>query len=488
MDRLVSAMIQRDLGSLAPPLPSSAWRSKKPSPSRPMSRRCTPRRQSRAKRQTPSMIDGLTVVDTARTTRLDNFTVVMKPGEIVGVAGVEGNGQSELGLALAGHDADQRRPLLRRRHRTHPREPEGDHRGGRRHRAGGSPSRRLHPRHVALPRTSISTRPAASPASALLDRRAMRRDGRRADGALRRARAGAGVAFASLSGGNQQKAVLAREMVPENLVFLVAAQPTRGLDVGAVEAVYRPDPRGLRARRRGAADLLRARRDHRRRRPHPRHVSRQGHRRAAGRRRTPRRDRRNDGGARANDRRCSRRCRPRRGVQRPQPSSDGMPGVFAAGGGRSPPSLRRPAPHRRPRRAAGQGDRRLHQRRLRQRPTAIAASLNRAVVFALVGLGFIIANRANLTNVGGEGQIAMGGIAAAAVAIYGGVADLPLGLAFILPMLGGAVAGAAWGGIAGVLQGQGRHQRGDLDAAAVVHRGVDALLVRSSRRACCAGR
>ena len=43
---------------------------------------------------------------------------------------------------------------------------------------------------------------------------------------------------------------------------------------------------------------------------------------------------------------------------------------------------------------------------------AIAASINRATVFAAVGLGFIFANQANLTNVGGEGQIAVGGIAA----------------------------------------------------------------------------
>lgn len=82
----------------------------------------------------------------------------------------------------------------------------------------------------------------------------------------------------------------------------------------------------------------------------------------------------------------------------------------------------------------------------------IATSLNRAMVFALVGLGFIIANRANLTNVGGEGQIAMGGIAAAAIAIYGGVTELPLGLPYILPMLGGILAGAFWGSIAGVLK------------------------------------
>src|SRR6202030_2420885 len=46
------------------------------------------------------------------------------------------------------------------------------------------------------------------------------------------------VVFSSLSGGNQQKAVLAREITLPNLSFLLAAQPTRGLDVGAVAAVY----------------------------------------------------------------------------------------------------------------------------------------------------------------------------------------------------------------------------------------------------------
>ena len=49
---------------------------------------------------------------------------------------------------------------------------------------------------------------------------------------------GPGAVFSSLSGGNQQKAVLAREITLPNLTCLVAAQPTRGLDVGAVAAVY----------------------------------------------------------------------------------------------------------------------------------------------------------------------------------------------------------------------------------------------------------
>lgn len=83
---------------------------------------------------------------------------------------------------------------------------------------------------------------------------------------------------------------------------------------------------------------------------------------------------------------------------------------------------------------------------------AISASLNRAVSLALVGIGFVIANRAALTNVGGEGQIAMGGIAATALCLFPPIAGLPLGLAFVVPLLGAALAGGAWGGIAGVLR------------------------------------
>ena len=82
---------------------------------------------------------------------------------------------------------------------------------------------------------------------------------------------------------------------------------------------------------------------------------------------------------------------------------------------------------------------------------AIGASLNRAVPFALVGLGFILAAKANLTNVGGEGQIAVGGMMATAAALHG-AADLPRALAVAAPLVAGTLAGMLWGGIAGVLK------------------------------------
>ncbi|MGH8437189.1 MAG: heme ABC transporter ATP-binding protein, partial [Pseudomonas sp.] len=44
-------------------------------------------------------------------------------------------------------------------------------------------------------------------------------------------------AAVTLSGGNQQKIVIARELTREHSVLL-AAQPTRGVDVGAIEAIH----------------------------------------------------------------------------------------------------------------------------------------------------------------------------------------------------------------------------------------------------------
>lgn len=85
-------------------------------------------------------------------------------------------------------------------------------------------------------------------------------------------------------------------------------------------------------------------------------------------------------------------------------------------------------------------------------PYAISASLNRAVPFALVGIGFVVAAQAGLTNVGGEGQIAIGGITATALCLSPGLADLPIGLAFILPVIGATFAGGLWGALAGFLK------------------------------------
>lgn len=59
--------------------------------------------------------------------------------------------------------------------------------------------------------------------------------------------------LSSLSGGNQQKLVLARELERPGIRLLVLAQPTRGVDIGAIEQIHR---RIIDARRCGLAILL----------------------------------------------------------------------------------------------------------------------------------------------------------------------------------------------------------------------------------------
>ncbi|WP_402462266.1 ABC transporter permease [Isoptericola aurantiacus] len=80
-------------------------------------------------------------------------------------------------------------------------------------------------------------------------------------------------------------------------------------------------------------------------------------------------------------------------------------------------------------------------------PYAIGSSLNVAAVLLLVATGFLVAHRAGLVNVGGEGQIAVGAVAATAV----GTSlppSVPAAVALPLLLLAAAAGGAAWASIA----------------------------------------
>ena len=80
----------------------------------------------------------------------------------------------------------------------------------------------------------------------------------------------------------------------------------------------------------------------------------------------------------------------------------------------------------------------------------LAQTLIKATPLLLVGLGICISFRGGMVNIGGEGQIILGALAAAAFSLafrdWPGVALAPLTL------IVGTLAGAVWGGIAGVLK------------------------------------
>ena len=79
----------------------------------------------------------------------------------------------------------------------------------------------------------------------------------------------------------------------------------------------------------------------------------------------------------------------------------------------------------------------------------IGASLNRSTPYLLSGVGVAICLRAGIINLGAEGQIALGGAGAAAAALV--LPDAPPIVAITLALAAGALAGAAWSGLATVI-------------------------------------
>lgn len=81
---------------------------------------------------------------------------------------------------------------------------------------------------------------------------------------------------------------------------------------------------------------------------------------------------------------------------------------------------------------------------------SLAETLVKAIPLALAGVGVSIAFRASVFNVGAEGQLYLGAMAATWFALLG--SDLPRGVLIPLMILVGMTAGALWAGVAGLLK------------------------------------
>lgn len=82
----------------------------------------------------------------------------------------------------------------------------------------------------------------------------------------------------------------------------------------------------------------------------------------------------------------------------------------------------------------------------------VAASVSRSTPFIGAALAVAFAFKAGLFNIGVEGQLLVGGVAAAWAATWAWVSDAPGVVAIPVVLLAGAVGGGIWGGIPGVLR------------------------------------
>lgn len=176
--------------------------------------------------------------------RLDGVSFEVRAGEIVGIAGVEGNGQTELIEALAG--------LVDRKEVAGAIELGGEDvtalsARGRKERGIAHVPEDRHRRGLLLDFDlaenailGVDERPpvAVGPWHTWLDREAIRRRAKKIIDAFDVRPPDATLPARSLSGGNQQKLILGREIeLPPRL--LLVAQPTRGVDIGGIEFIHR---------------------------------------------------------------------------------------------------------------------------------------------------------------------------------------------------------------------------------------------------------
>jgi simple sugar transport system ATP-binding protein len=186
----------------------------------------------------------LAVTAADRTRRLDGVSFAVRAGEIVGVAGVEGNGQTELIEALAGlvpasHTAGTVRlagedvsglGARQRKERGIAHVPEDRHRRGLLLDFDLAENSILGVQHC---------RPmAVGPNEIWLDGAAIRERAQRIVHDFDVRPPDISLPARALSGGNQQKLIIGRELDLHPRLLLVA-QPTRGVDIGAIEFIHR---------------------------------------------------------------------------------------------------------------------------------------------------------------------------------------------------------------------------------------------------------
>ncbi|ADB30450.1 ABC transporter related protein [Kribbella flavida DSM 17836] len=198
-------------------------------------------------------VEGLTVIDERGFTAVDAVDLEVRAGEILAVAGVQGNGQTELAEALLGltpiaagtislDGADLSHRSTRQRLDAG---------------IGYVPEDRGHDGFVgsfSVAENLVLDLFRQAPFGTGL---ALRTDEIDRNAAARIEEfdirtQGADLPVSSLSGGNQQKVVLAREL-SRPLKLLVASQPTRGVDVGSIEFLH---SRIVEERDRGTAVLI----------------------------------------------------------------------------------------------------------------------------------------------------------------------------------------------------------------------------------------
>jgi simple sugar transport system ATP-binding protein len=184
-------------------------------------------------------VRNVSVKDDRRVTMVDNVSFDVRAGEIVGIAGVAGNGQSELLEAIAGIRKPSAGEIVLNGNTVEHADPAALRQIGLAH----IPEDRHHMGLVLKFEECENAvlgyhRNPAYSRGPLLDLEAIRKDAMQKIEKYDIRPPDPRLQTADFSGGNQQKIVVARE-IERDPKMLIIGQPTRGVDIGAIEFIHR---------------------------------------------------------------------------------------------------------------------------------------------------------------------------------------------------------------------------------------------------------
>lgn len=198
-------------------------------------------------------VDSLRVKDDRGIMAVNGAQFEVHSGEILGIAGVEGNGQRELVEAICGMRSRESGSVAINDKDLPNLDPKAAHRAGMSHIPEDREKHGLVSTYSISDNLVLNTFDEEPFAKGWIrDLAAVAANGAKLVKEFDIRTPSASLTAGSLSGGNKQKAVVAREL-SQNKSVVVAAQPTRGVDVGSIEFIHN---QLISARDKGAAILL----------------------------------------------------------------------------------------------------------------------------------------------------------------------------------------------------------------------------------------
>ena len=194
-------------------------------------------RQPNAPGETVLSVDNLWTSGEKELSKIRGLSLSVRAGEIVGIAGIDGNGQSELIEAIAGLRKVERGSVRLLNRDVTNKSPKRIRAAGLAHIPEDRNLRGLNRRmtiYENLAVAQIDQKPFTR--GGVINRRAMMELAKRLAERYDIRPPQPTLPTSSLSGGNAQKVVVARE-VEIGAKLLIASQPTRGVDIGAIESI-----------------------------------------------------------------------------------------------------------------------------------------------------------------------------------------------------------------------------------------------------------